>query len=198
MHPEPASDPAHRVRRGSWAGVPAPPHGACLHRMCAQAAWDTAPQQQVLTFLRAQAYPHAASSCTLRRASLTNSADVRRHTRTNLNTTPHHLALQVHRDLKPGNILIDARGRAAISDFGLARIKTTGASALSTSNVNVGTVSYMAPECFSVFGEMPSGGAAAGGADGRRAALPLTEKVDVYALGKERHANGGWLPLHFW
>lgn len=75
---------------------------------------------------------------------------------------------QVHRDLKPGNILIDARGRAAISDFGLARIKNASASGLSTTNVNVGTVVYMAPECFSVLWES--------------SVQPLTEAVDVYAF----------------
>ncbi len=47
----------------------------------------------------------------------------------------------VHRDLKPGNILIDRRGRARITDFGVAILKDEGGG-----GVQHGTPSYMAPE----------------------------------------------------
>jgi tetratricopeptide (TPR) repeat protein len=50
----------------------------------------------------------------------------------------------IHRDVKPANILVDARGKARVADFGLARAE--GADALTRSGDLVGTPSYMAPE----------------------------------------------------
>jgi serine/threonine protein kinase len=54
-----------------------------------------------------------------------------------------------HRDLKPGNILIDAQGNPHVLDFGLARLyrEFKDASAASTSDGRIlGTLAYMAPE----------------------------------------------------
>lgn len=50
----------------------------------------------------------------------------------------------VHRDVKPGNILIDHDGRAQLSDFGVARL--SGESGLTMTGGVVGTVAYMSPE----------------------------------------------------
>lgn len=50
----------------------------------------------------------------------------------------------VHRDIKPGNILFDDRGRAMLTDFGIA--KSLDAPALTESSVIVGTPDYIAPE----------------------------------------------------
>src|SRR6266478_6414457 len=51
----------------------------------------------------------------------------------------------LHRDLKPGNILLDAKGEPHLTDFGLARLVETESTMTRTLDV-LGTPSYMAPE----------------------------------------------------
>jgi TolB-like protein/Tfp pilus assembly protein PilF/predicted Ser/Thr protein kinase len=51
----------------------------------------------------------------------------------------------LHRDIKPGNILLDAKGEPHLTDFGLARLLETESSITHTLDV-LGTPSYMAPE----------------------------------------------------
>ncbi len=70
----------------------------------------------------------------------------------------------VHCDLKPSNILLDARGQPHVTDFGVAR-RVEEASSLTASGALMGTASYMAPEQ----------------ASGDRKNLAPT--VDVYGLG---------------
>ena len=70
----------------------------------------------------------------------------------------------LHRDLKPGNILLDARGEPMVSDFGLAKWLDT-ASELTCTLTVFGTPGYIAPE------------------QAANAAADLTPATDVYSLG---------------
>jgi len=56
-----------------------------------------------------------------------------------------HAAGLVHRDFKPANVLVDARGRVAVTDFGLAREVRRHAT---DAGVLSGTPAYMSPEQF--------------------------------------------------
>jgi WD40 repeat protein len=69
----------------------------------------------------------------------------------------------LHRDLKPGNVLLDGDGQPYVTDFGLAK-RVEGDSGLTQSGAILGTPSYMAPEQ-------------------ARAEKQLTTAVDVYSLG---------------
>ncbi len=55
-----------------------------------------------------------------------------------------HGAEVIHRDLKPGNVMIDTDGRAVVVDFGLS--KDTTAMDLTAAGSIMGTPDYMAPE----------------------------------------------------
>jgi len=70
----------------------------------------------------------------------------------------------LHRDIKPGNILLDAKGEPHLTDFGLARLVETESTVTRTLEV-LGTPSYMAPE-------------QAGGNNTK-----LSQATDVYGLG---------------
>lgn len=67
----------------------------------------------------------------------------------------------VHRDIKPGNIMLDKRGRAIVTDFGIAKVAESPSHTMTGGTI--GTPGYMSPEqCM---------------------ASPLTGASDQYSLG---------------
>lgn len=73
----------------------------------------------------------------------------------------------IHRDIKPENILLRADGSAVITDFGICFLQDEH-ERITMLDENVGTKKYMAPEV----------------EDGKVPLDSLTDKADIYSLGK--------------
>jgi len=68
----------------------------------------------------------------------------------------------IHRDIKPGNIMLNERGDVKVTDFGIARMTTTADTIAQTAAV-LGTASYLSPE--------------------QAQGQPVDGRSDIYSLG---------------
>ncbi|MFJ1748830.1 protein kinase [Streptomyces sp. NPDC088116] len=59
--------------------------------------------------------------------------------------TSHEMGL-VHRDIKPGNVMITKRGIVKVMDFGIARAMQSGVTSMTQTGMVVGTPQYLSPE----------------------------------------------------
>ena len=73
-----------------------------------------------------------------------------------------HRGDMVHRDVKPGNVLIDNNGQVKVTDFGIARAVNTSENLTQPGSV-MGTATYFSPE--------------------QAQGLPIDPRSDVYSLG---------------
>ncbi|HEX6009936.1 MAG TPA: Stk1 family PASTA domain-containing Ser/Thr kinase [Actinomycetota bacterium] len=68
----------------------------------------------------------------------------------------------IHRDIKPGNIMLDGQGDVKVTDFGIARVTATAETVAQTAAV-LGTASYLSPE--------------------QAQGQPVDVRSDIYSLG---------------
>lgn len=74
-----------------------------------------------------------------------------------------HKAGLIHRDLKPGNILLSKRGEVKLADFGLAKLLGNTGHSVTAAGTALGTPEYMSPE--------------------QCRTDVITEQSDIYSLG---------------
>ncbi|MEU8425526.1 protein kinase [Micromonospora sp. NPDC048835] len=138
-----------------------------------QAVLDDGSQVDYLVMEYVDGEPLSARVRTVRRLDPATTMSVLAQAADALHTA--HLAGIVHRDVKPGNLLVKADGRVVLVDFGLARSRNMAG--LTAANMVLGTASYMSPE--------------------QATGQPVSAATDIYALGAVAYfCLAGQPPFH--
>ena len=130
----PAATLANELASGRWAPAP---RGASTdsHRNCAphspasSLAKESATARSTTCSTRSRAYFRTVANLGVQAAEALDHA--------------HQIGV-VHRDVKPGNLMVDGRGHLWLTDFGLAQFQTDAA--LTMTGDLLGTLRYMSPE----------------------------------------------------
>jgi eukaryotic-like serine/threonine-protein kinase len=161
LHPEHASQPDGLVRfraEAQHAGSLSHPNIAQVYDYCEPAPPD--PAYLVLELVDGPSLARHLDGGPLSPAS---TLDVIEQAATGLAAA--HRAGLLHRDIKPGNLLLSPDGLIKITDFGIAR--AAGSVVHTRTGALTGTPAYLAPERF--------------------AGTPATPATDLYALGVVAH-----------
>ncbi|RAO48989.1 Non-specific serine/threonine protein kinase [Micromonospora saelicesensis] len=138
-----------------------------------QAALDDGSQVDYLVMEYVEGEPLSARVRTVGRLDPATTMSVLAQAAGALHTA--HLAGIVHRDVKPGNLLVKADGTVVLVDFGIARSRNMAG--LTAANMVLGTASYMSPE--------------------QATGQPVSAATDIYALGAVAYfCLAGQPPFH--
>ncbi|MFI7661840.1 protein kinase [Micromonospora parva] len=138
-----------------------------------QAVLDDGSQVDYLVMEYVEGEPLSARVRAVRRLDPATTMSVLAQAADALHTA--HLAGIVHRDVKPGNLLVKADGTVVLVDFGIARSRHMAG--LTAANMVLGTASYMSPE--------------------QATGQPVSAATDVYALGAVAYfCLAGQPPFH--
>ncbi|MEU8113462.1 protein kinase [Micromonospora sp. NPDC048947] len=138
-----------------------------------QAALDDGSQVDYLVMEYVEGEPLSARVRTVGRLDPATTMSVLAQAADALHTA--HLAGIVHRDVKPGNLLVKGDGTVVLVDFGIARSRNMAG--LTAANMVLGTASYMSPE--------------------QATGQPVSAATDIYALGAVAYfCLAGQPPFH--
>jgi serine/threonine protein kinase/tetratricopeptide (TPR) repeat protein len=158
----PTTDLAARLLSGGAGGPDAPTATLTAPLPPSPLAGEGGPQGRMRGLPDAQKPPtKSPSSSTRNREYVRNAARLALQAAEALDHA--HTRGILHRDIKPGNLLLDAEGRLWVTDFGLAQVR--GDDRLTLTGDVLGTLRYMSPEQ----------------ALGRR--VVIDGRTDVYSLG---------------
>jgi WD40 repeat protein/serine/threonine protein kinase len=137
--PGPAADLASEMASGRWAP---PPRGTAQEQ--STDPYEPPPEPSAVAV--AETAPQAAAAST--HPSTNDSAYFRTVAQLGIQAAEalEHAHQQgvIHRDIKPGNLLVDGRGHLWVTDFGLAHCQSQAG--LTMTGDLVGTLRYMSPE----------------------------------------------------